>query len=221
MKYDVIEKFLSVNGEGLRSGHLTTFVRFKGCNLRCKYCDSAYSYDPTESSEIMTEKQIVDYCKSNGAKMVTLAGGEPLYRSGMYELIKLLSANGFSVEIETNGSIDISNIASIQPNRPWITLDYKTSASGMEHHNMHSNYSHIGKQDVVKFVVGSVKDLDKMVQVCDRYDLVKKTNVLISPVYGEIEPVEIVEYMMRNKLNGYKMQIQMHKFIWDADKRGV
>lgn len=221
MKYDVIEKFLSINGEGIRSGHLTTFVRFKGCNLRCRYCDSAYSYDPTESAEIMTAEQILQYVQDNGADMVTLAGGEPLARDGMYFLIKLLSENGFSVEIETNGSIDIADIASITPNRPYITLDYKTAASGMESHNRIENYKHLTFNDSVKFVVGSTADLDKMVQIVQENKLLQKTNILISPVFGEIEPVEIVEYMKKHKLNGYKMQMQIHKFIWDADKRGV
>lgn len=221
MKYDVIEKFLSINGEGIRCGFLSTFVRFKGCNLRCKYCDSAYSYEPTESSEIMTGEEILQYCKDNGSKNITLAGGEPLFRKGMPELIKLLCDNGFSVEIETNGSIDISNIAEIGPNRPFLTLDYKTSASGMEDHNLFSNYQYLTKNDSVKFVVGSKADLEKMVSIVEKYDLLKKCNVLVSPVYKEIEPIEIVDFMKENLLNGYKMQIQMHKVIWDADLRGV
>jgi len=221
MKYNVIEKFLSINGEGMRQGHLCTFIRFKGCNLRCKYCDSAYSYDPTESAEIMTAQQILDYCKANGSDMVMLAGGEPMYQPGIVELIKLLCENGLDVEIETNGSHDIHEVAAIQVNRPHITLDYKTSASGMEHANLVSNYDAVTKNDSVKFVCGSVADLDKMVEIVNKYDLLSKCNVLISPVWGDMEPVTIVEYMMAHKLNGYKMQMQMHKFIWDADKRGV
>ena len=221
MKYDVIEKFLSINGEGMRQGHLCTFVRFKGCNLRCKYCDSAYSYDPTESAEIMTAEQIVEYCRANGAKMVMLAGGEPMFQPGIVELIKKLCEEGFSVEIETNGSIDISQVAAIKNNRPYITLDYKTSASGMEAHNLFSNYDYVTKQDSVKFVVGSVHDLDVMVETVNKYSLLEKTNVLISPVWGDMNPLDIVEYMKHHKLNGYKMQMQIHKFIWNPDERCV
>lgn len=221
MKYNVIEKFLSINGEGMRQGHLCTFVRFKGCNLRCRYCDSAYSYDPTESAEIMTAQQILEYCTANGSKMVMLAGGEPMFQPGIVDLIRLLSQNGFSVEIETNGSIDISQVAQIENNRPFITLDYKTSASGMEKHNLFSNYDYLTKNDSVKFVVGSIADLQKMTQIVDKYNLLEKANVLISPVWNEIQPLEIVNFMRDNKLNGYKMQMQMHKFIWDAEERGV
>lgn len=221
MTYNVIEKFLSINGEGIRQGHLCTFVRFKGCNLRCKYCDSAYSYDPTESAEIMTEQQIVDFCRKMGAHMVMLAGGEPMYQKGIVDLVKRLCSEGFSVEIETNGSIDISQIATISHNRPFITLDYKTSASGMEKHNLLSNYQYVTFNDSVKFVVGSIHDLDVMRQIVEQYSLLDRTNVLISPVWGDIQPVEIVEYMKNHKLNGYKMQMQIHKFIWDPDKRSV
>lgn len=221
MKYNVIEKFLSINGEGMRQGHLCTFIRFKGCNLRCKYCDSAYSYDPTETAEVMDEDAIVQFCKEQGADMVMLAGGEPMYQPHIVELIKRLCLEGFSVEIETNGSIDISEVAQIKENRPHITLDYKTSASGMETHNRLENYEHVTMNDSVKFVVGSVQDLEKMVQIVDKYNLIQRCHVLVSPVWDEIEPVEIVQFMMDHKLNGYKMQMQMHKFIWDADKRGV
>lgn len=221
MKYKVIEKFTSINGEGLRSGQLSTFVRFFGCNLRCAYCDSAYSYDVHESYQVMTGQEILEYCKAQGAHNITLAGGEPLFQPGAVELIKLLCENGFSVEIETNGAISIKEVAAINPNRPWITLDYKTSASGMESHNLFDNYQYLTKQDSVKFVVGSVDDLDTAVWVVKQYDLLEKANVLLSPVYGAIQPVEIVEYMKRHNLNGYKMQIQIHKVIWDAEKRGV
>lgn len=221
MKYNVIEKFISINGEGMRQGHLCTFIRFKGCNLRCRYCDSAYSYDPTESAEIMDQDQIVEFCKQMGANMVMLAGGEPMFQDGIVDLIKRLAQEGFSVEIETNGSIDISEVAAIEQNRPHITLDYKTSASGMEKMNRLENYQYVTSNDSVKFVVGGIRDLDKMVEIVNRYDLLNKCNVLISPVWGAIKPIDIVNYMIEHKLNGYKMQLQIHKFIWDPDQRGV
>ena len=144
-----------------------------------------------------------------------------MYQKGIVDLVKRLCSEGFSVEIETNGSIDISQIATISHNRPFITLDYKTSASGMEKHNLLSNYQYVTFNDSVKFVVGSRHDLDVMRQIVERYSLLDKTNVLISPVWGDIQPVEIVEYMKNYKLNGYKMQMQMHKFIWEPDKRSV
>lgn len=221
MNYNVIEKFKSVNGEGIRSGQLTTFIRFFGCNLRCAYCDSAYSYDKNEKYEIMSTEEIIDYLKESGTKNVTLAGGEPMYQKGINELIEEMCRNGYSVEIETNGSIDIERISKIKENRPYITLDYKTSASGMERHNLLKNYDFISKNDSVKFVVGSVEDLETAYKVSNEYKLAEKANVLLSPVYGEIEPIEIVNFMMKKNWNGAKMQIQIHKVIWDAEMRGV
>lgn len=220
MKYNVIEIFTSINGEGIRGGELSTFVRFVGCNLRCRYCDSAYTYDPKEGFQIMDEDEIVDYCKKAGAHNLTLAGGEPLYQKGIKELIARLVKEGFSVEIETNGSIDIKEISEMEY-RPHFTLDYKTSASGMEKHNKIENYQYLHEGDAVKFVVGSKKDLEKMVDVVERNKLLEKCKVLVSPVFGEIEPVEIVDFMKENNLNGYKMQMQIHKFIWSPDERGV
>lgn len=221
MKYNVIEKFTSINGEGLRSGQLTTFIRFFGCNLRCAYCDSAYSYDDNETYTVMSDYQILEYCRQSATKNITLAGGEPLYQEGITELVQLLCDNGFSVEIETNGAISIEQIAAITNNRPWITLDYKTSASKMEKHNLFSNYQYLTKKDCVKFVVGCVEDLDTAVRITDKYKLLENANVLLSPVYGQIAPVEIADYMKAHNLNGYRMQIQIHKVIWDAEARGV
>ena len=220
MKYKVIEKFISVNGEGLRSGELSTFIRFFGCNLRCRFCDSKYTYDESEHCDMMDEQQILEYLISTNVKNVTLAGGEPLYQQGIKELIVLLCNAGFRVEVETNGAHSIAPFMDIV-NRPSFTLDYKTGCSGMTKFMDTSNYKYVTKHDSVKFVVGSIDDLDMMRHIVDDYELLKKTNVLISPCYGDIEPVEIVEYMKEHNLNGYKMQIQMHKVIWDAEKRGV
>jgi 7-carboxy-7-deazaguanine synthase len=221
MKYKVIEKFTSVNGEGLRSGELTTFVRFFGCNLRCKFCDSKYTYDNAEQYEEMTEQEILDYLRSTGIKNVTLAGGEPLHQPFIKELMQLICADGFRVEVETNGAYNIAQYMDIE-NRPSFTLDYKTGCSGgMSKFMDLSNYALVTKHDSVKFVVGSIEDLDLMRSIVEANKLLEKTNVLVSPCYGDIEPHTIVEYMQQHNLNGYKMQIQMHKVIWDADKRGV
>lgn len=221
MKYKVVERFTSINGEGLRQGCLCTFIRFAGCNLRCKYCDSTYAYDGTENYTLMDENEIVSYCMGQGANKVMLAGGEPLYQRGILLLIKRLCEAGFDIEIETNGSLDIREVAAIRTNRPHLTLDYKTEASGMEHANLLSNYQYLTKDDAVKFVVGSSKDLDKMVSIVERYGLIQKTNVLVSPVWDEIDVRDIVDYMRSHRLNGYKLQLQIHKYIWDAFERGV
>ena len=218
MKFNVIEKFVSINGEGTRCGQLSVFVRFAGCNLRCSYCDSTYSYEE-DSYEVMTDDEIVAYVDSTGVRNVTLAGGEPLFQEGIDCLVKRLCEN-HSVEIETNGAIPIRFFAEMNP-RPILTLDYKTESSGMEQANRLDNYRYLDAQDSVKFVVGNVGELEKALTVCDEYDLWGKCNVLFSPQWGNIEPVEIVEFMKARNLNDARMQLQIHKFIWDPDMRGV
>ena len=218
MKFNVIEKFVSVNGEGTRAGQLTAFVRFAGCNLRCSYCDSAYSYEE-DIYEVMTEDEIVSYVDSTGVRNVTLAGGEPLCQPGIQYLVELLCRN-HSVEIETNGSLPVWQLALMDP-RPILTLDYKTESSGMEDENMLGNYRYLEAQDSVKFVVGNVGELEKALVICERFNLWERCNVLFSPQWGNIEPVDIVNFMKAHTLNDARLNLQIHKFIWDPDMRGV
>lgn len=214
----VVEKFISINGEGLRSGELALFIRFANCNLRCSYCDTKYSFiNPIYTEESIDE--IVEYVKSTGVKNVTLTGGEPLIQNEIKELMIELSNIGNRIEIETNGSINIAPYLNI-PNVTF-TLDYKLKGSGMEKYMDLTNYNLLRKNDVIKFVVSDYDDLEKTKEIIKKYDLINKANCLISPVWGRIEFEEIVNFLKDNKLNDVKMQLQIHKIIWDKDKRGV
>lgn len=214
----VVEKFISINGEGLRSGELAVFIRFANCNLRCSYCDTKYSFiNPIYTEESIDE--LVKYVKSTGVKNVTLTGGEPLIQSEIKELMIELSNIGNRIEIETNGSINIAPYLNI-PNVTF-TLDYKLKGSGMEMYMDLTNYDLLRKNDVIKFVVSDYDDLEKTKEIIKKYDLINKANCLISPVWGRIEFEEIVNFLKDNKLNDVKMQLQIHKIIWDKDKRGV
>lgn len=220
-EYKVVEKFVSINGEAMKAGELAVFIRFAGCNLNCSYCDTRWANTPNVSYETMTEKQILDYVISTKVNNVTLTGGEPLYRDNMELLIDLLlQEKGRRVEIETNGSVDISKYAAMNP-RPSITMDYKVGSSGMEKYMNCNNFEYLNKQDTVKFVVGSREDLNTTKKVIEKYELTEKTNVYISPVFNNIEPAEIVNYMVDNNMNGVKLQLQLHKFIWDPNMKGV
>lgn len=218
--YYVAEKFASINGEGRKAGQTAVFIRFRGCNLSCSYCDTKWANTDSCAAEPMTANEILDYIKSTGFVNVTLTGGEPLLREGMYELIELLGENGLSAEIETNGSCDISQYDNMK-HRPSFTLDYKTPSSGMEQHMNMDNYDHITENDTVKFVCGSREDLERSLEIIKKYKLQGRCAVYLSPVFGRIRPVEIVDFMTENKLNGVNFQLQLHKFIWDPDKRGV
>ena len=214
----VVEKFVSINGEGLRSGELAVFIRFANCNLRCSYCDTKYSFiNPIYTEESIDE--LVKYVKSTGVKNVTLTGGEPLIQNEIKELMIELSNIGNRIEIETNGSINIAPYLNV-PNVTF-TLDYKLKGSGMEKYMDLTNYDLLRKNDVIKFVVSDYDDLEKTKEIIKKYDLINKANCLISPVWGRIEFEEIVNFLKDNKLNDVKMQLQIHKIIWDKDKRGV
>lgn len=220
-EYKVVEKFISINGEGTLAGQLAVFIRFKGCNLECNYCDTKWANKPNAPFEVMTENDIYDYIKSTGIKNVTLTGGEPLIQKDIITLLKkLASDNSIHVEIETNGSADISEAAAME-NRPSFTVDYKLPCSGMEKHMLTENYAFLDRRDTIKFVVSSAADLEKARQIITTFNLTDKCPVYFSPVFGRIEPSKIVEYMINHKLNGINMQLQMHKFIWDPNKRGV
>ena len=214
----VIEKFISINGEGLKQGELALFIRFSGCNLRCSYCDTKYSFENPKYIE-ETVDEIIEYVDKSHVKNITLTGGEPLLQRDINELIEKLANKKYNVEIETNGSIDISNFV----NNEYVsyTLDYKLPTSLMENKMNFDNYKYINKKDSVKFVCGDNNDLLKAKYIMEKYDLINKTRCIISPVFNMINLEDIVLFLKDNNLNGVKMQLQIHKIIWDSNKRGV
>lgn len=213
----VIEKFISVNGEGMRSGELSLFIRLAGCNLRCSYCDTLYSFiDPKYTIESVDD--IVNYAKESNIRNITITGGEPMIHENIKELICKLAELGFNVEIETNGSISIEGYD--YPNVSF-TLDYKTPSSLMESKMDLNNYKYLKRNDTIKFVCGSMIDLNKTKEIIDNYNLVDKCNLIISPVWDNIELSSIVDFMKDNNMNGVRLQLQIHKIIWDKNKRGV
>ena len=219
--YSVVEKLVSINGESTKAGQLAVFIRFAGCNLNCNYCDTKWANEHNVSSETMTEFEIYDYIKSTGVTNVTLTGGEPLLRDNIENLLRILSSDkSLYVEIETNGSVELSQFRDISENVSF-TVDYKLPGSGMEDKMNLDNYVELSEVDTVKFVASNIADLDKARQIIEEYKLTDKCNVYISPVFGRIKPVEIVDYMIEHKMNKVNMQLQMHKIIWNPDKKGV
>lgn len=221
-KYKVAEIFTSINGEGTRAGELAVFVRLCGCNLRCSYCDTMWANSANASYTEMTACEIRKAVLETGVKNLTLTGGEPLNAEYAKELLEeLLQDDSISAEIETNGSISIKEFDSIS-NRPIFTLDYKLPSSGMEDKMLIAeNMPYIKEKDCMKFVAGSEEDLIKAAEIIEKYDLTKRCHVYLSPVFGKIDPAFMVEFMKERKLNGVRLQLQLHKFIWDPNKRGV
>lgn len=222
----VVERFVSINGEGQRAGQLAVFIRFAGCNLQCAYCDTKWANEKDVEVKEMTPQDIVAYIKDTGIKNVTLTGGEPLLQEEMKLLLSLLrDYEDFHVEIETNGSVDIEPFMceqSVERDNITFTLDYKTACSGMEDKMYKNNYSNMRKVDTIKFVVGTYKDIEKAKNIIEEYKLIQKgCGIYLSPCFGSIEPAEIVDYMVKEKMNGVNVQLQLHKYIWDPAMRGV
>ena len=218
MQYKVSEIFVSINGEGERAGEPAVFVRLVGCPLRCSYCDTAYALSYDSEHTLMTEDEIAEQILQTGITNVTLTGGEPLAAKGIRTLLERLAQLPVRVEIETSGCIDVSICRDIVP-APVLTIDYKLPSSGMESRMIAANYRALSADDTVKFVAGDRQDLERALEVMREYKL--SCHIHIRPVWGKITPQEIVEFMLDNRLNGVKLQLQLHKIVWDPDKSGV
>ena len=214
-EYQVVEIFDSIDGEGITAGCLATFIRLAGCNIRCSYCDTPYALDK-KMGEPMKLCEIVEQVRKIGNNRVTITGGEPLFDSNIYWLIANLANRGYKVNVETNGTIPI--ILTM----PCIyTLDYKTPSSGMNSMMYMDNICALRKDDVLK-IVCKESDFEDIENMLFKYR--PQCNVFLSPIFGEIEPARLVDFAKRlreHKVCDARVQIQLHKIIWDAEKRGV
>lgn len=217
----VIEIFGSIDGEGKRTGQLATFIRLAGCNLRCIYCDTKYSFD-TAKAKNMSPLEIVKECVKIGYHNVTLTGGEPLLTTDAKLLIYILCDAGFQVNVETNGSIDLTKLIEERDKYNldcFYTVDYKCLSSLMNDKMNINSFNCLSKdKDIVKCVVSDKKDMDDALKYLDS---IKDFNIWFSPVFGAIEPKEIVEYIKKHNRQDVTVQVQLHKIIWDPELRGV
>ena len=218
--YPVVEKFVSINGEGQKSGQLAAFIRMKGCNLTCSYCDTAWANESACPCEQLSVQDLLEWLISQQVSNVTLTGGEPLLVPGIGNLIEAVGASGMEVEIETNGSVDISPFHNLA-HRPAFTLDYKCPDSGMESSMLTTNYSLLCEKDTVKFVVSSLTDLNRAYEISSCYHLGRTCSVYLSAVFGKIGPEELADFMISHHWNDARLQLQLHKYIWPAVSRGV
>ena len=217
--YRVAETFLSINGEGRRAGQLAFFIRFTGCNLSCSYCDTMWANAPDTPYTPMTAAELLALAEESGADNITVTGGEPLLQAEIGPLLSLLGRDHF-VEVETNGAVPLAPLLTV-PQRPSFTMDYKLPDSGMERFMCLDNLPLLTKADTLKFVCGSRADLERAEEILKEYGLIGLTHVYFSPVFGRIDPADMVEFLKERRLAGVTLQLQMHKFIWDPEKRGV
>ncbi len=213
----VNEIFTSIQGESTHAGKLCFFIRLSDCNLNCSYCDTEYAKTAENSKEYSIEK-LAELAIKSGAKTIEITGGEPLLQiDKVIELSQLLLEKSLTVLIETNGSLSISKL----PQEVIKIVDCKTPSSGENESNLYSNYDLLQTHDEIKFVIADFADYVYTIKIIDEYELLKKTkNILLSPVFGKINPQEIVEWMIQDKLN-VRFQLQMHKTIWNPNERGV
>ena len=193
--------------------------------MRCQFCHNPDTWIMSKGTEYTADELLnkaIKYRSYWGKEGgITVSGGEPLLQEEIGELLEAMAKEeNLRVEIETNGSVPLQPFAEI-PNGPSFTMDYKLPGSGMEKYMLPENFAVLRAQDTVKFVVKDYEDLCRARDVIREYDLTEKCHVYLSPVYGQIELENIVNFMKDNRLNDVNMQLQMHKIIWDSEMRGV
>lgn len=220
---DVNEIFYSIEGEGIRAGMPCVFVRFNGCNLDCNYCDTLYAHEFTVTEDNdMSVEDIINAIKVYGCPNVTLTGGEPLLQLNIYDLIDNLAQLGYNVNVETNGSINVYSKGNSHQDNVIYTVDYKCISSGVDRPKTLDNYTNLCSKDVLKFVVSNQTDMDEAFRIIQTLKIANvNPHIYFSPVFGRIEPSEIAEFLKSHGLHNCKVQIQLHKILWDPTKRGV
>ena len=211
----VNEIYHSIQGESTWAGRRCVFVRLTFCDLRCNYCDTDYAFYEGKKQTLNGDR------RSRGELFIVLSskitGGEPLLQKNVLPLMSMLADAGHTVLLETSGAHDISKVDS----RVHRIMDLKTPGSGEVEKNLWSNIDHLTLRDEVKFVMGSRDDYEWSREKVQRYNLPSRCHaVLFSPIFGRIDPRQIVEWILVDKLD-VRFQLQMHKFIWSPTQRGV
>jgi 7-carboxy-7-deazaguanine synthase len=208
----ITEIFHSIQGESTHAGRPCVFVRLTGCNLRCRWCDSEYTFTGGEKLSI---EEVIDRVGSYGTKLVEITGGEPLAQQESFDLIRRLCDDGYEVLIETSGSIDVAPV----DDRATVILDVKCPASGEASKNRWENLEHLKPRDEIKFVIADRADYDWARAMVKEKSLERWT-LLFSPVWGEMDMKSLAEWMLADRVPA-RLQTQLHKHIWGAEARGV
>lgn len=214
------EIFYSIQGESSMNGLPCVFIRLTYCNLRCSYCDTEYAF---YEGRDMSVDEIINGVESYGCKLVEITGGEPLVQENVHKLINILCDRDFSVMLETGGSLTIEPV----DKRVKIIMDLKTPSSGMSDKsgalpgkNLYDNIKFLKPADEVKFVIGDRRDYDWSKEIIIKYDLLNKVRVLFAPVFDSLQNLNLASWILEDKLN-VRFQIQLHKYIWHPETRGV
>ncbi|PTX60285.1 7-carboxy-7-deazaguanine synthase [Melghirimyces profundicolus] len=227
-KLPMVEIFETVEGEGTAAGYPTVFVRVFHCNLRCAWCDTPYSYAPARPEFEATIGEILDQVKRYPSRRICLTGGEPLMHRGKSAALLAALADLDQVEdvhVETNGAIDLAPFDRLRRERAErrekirFIMDYKLPASGEAHRMVRENFRVLTDRDEVKFVIGDREDFRSAVRVVK--DWHREGQILFSPVFETLPPRRLVEWVLAEPLPQVKVNLQLHKWIWDPAERGV
>ena len=213
MSLKVNEIYFSIQGESTHAGRPCIFIRLTYCNLRCTYCDTTYAFYEGKDMEI---SEIMENIMQWNCQLVEVTGGEPLFQDECLTLLNELLKKNYEVMLETGGSLPISCV----PEDVIKIVDFKCPSSGMEKNNLWSIVDNLYIHDEVKFIIGNRKDYEWAKEKIEIYHLTKKCTVLFSPIFNEINPEIIVEWILEDSLP-VRFQIQIHKYIWKPESKGV
>lgn len=215
MTLNISEIFYSIQGESTFSGMPCVFIRLAGCNLRCRYCDTQYAYNDT--NRILTLSRIVEKISHFTCPIVEITGGEPLYQKKTPELIHILLEKGYTVLLETNGSLDIGNV----DKRCIKIMDIKCPSSGESDKNRLENIGYLEPYDQVKFVIADQRDYIYAKSIIPQISpKLPKQHILLSPAFDTMPYHILAEWILADKLD-VRFHIQLHKLIWPDISRGV
>ena len=206
---NITEIFFSLQGEAKEVGLPTVFVRLTGCPLRCNYCDTAYAF---KGNNTLTISHILNEVSKYNTPYICVTGGEPMAQSNCLKLLDSLIEAGYKVSMESSGSIDITPVNS----KVSIVMDIKTPSSTEEKQNRYENLSVLQSKDQLKFVIASRADFDWSCDLLKKNQV--KSEVLFSPVYESLEPVQLADWILEKKIN-VRLQVQLHKILW-GDQKG-
>jgi len=206
---NITEIFYSLQGEAKEVGIPTVFVRLTGCPLRCNYCDTAYAF---KGNNPLSIESIMEQVAKYNTRYVCVTGGEPMAQSNCLILLDTLIEAGYKVSMETSGSIDISPVN----NKVSVVMDLKTPSSTEQSQNRYENIALLERKDQLKFVIASRSDFDWCCSILENYDVL--SDVLFSPVYESLKPVDLADWILEKQLN-VRLQVQLHKLLW-GDQKG-
>lgn len=208
---EVNDIYLSLQGESTHAGRPCVFVRLKGCNLRCAYCDSTYAYDEGTGLKI---GEVAAKVEGFGCGLVEVTGGEPLIQPAAPALMENLLARGYEVMLETNGTQDVSAV----PPEVIKVMDIKCPGSGEHENNRLGNIRFLNPRDNVKFVITDREDYEWARGMMEEHDLADRCEVLFSPAVGFLSPAPLAEWILEDALRG-RFQAQLHKILWGEERR--